>query len=222
MSAPRRQARSVARLAAVQALYQMDIAGAGVETVAREFSQYRFAGDLEDAASVLAYIRDPANASRLGIDPARIAIGGHSLGGWVTAWTAAHDDKLLGAVMISAGDLGQAGMFAKVNRKAIVDFMNDSRDGLADTDGDRMTDELVAHGAEWSFGALAPALKDRRLLVLYGDDFVTSNSLSLIKALQGAGSSRLDVGHVATDHSWSDHRIALESRVIDWLQRLLK
>ena len=47
MNPPRRQARSVARLAAVQALYQMDIAGAGVETVAREFSQYRFAGDLE-------------------------------------------------------------------------------------------------------------------------------------------------------------------------------
>ena len=42
-----RQARSVARLAAVQALYQMEAAGAGVETVVREFSDHRFGGDME-------------------------------------------------------------------------------------------------------------------------------------------------------------------------------
>lgn len=40
--APKRQARSVARLAAVQALYQMELGGAGVEAVIREFDQHRF------------------------------------------------------------------------------------------------------------------------------------------------------------------------------------
>ena len=43
----RRQARSVARLAAVQALYQMETAGAGVEAVIREFTDHRFDRDLE-------------------------------------------------------------------------------------------------------------------------------------------------------------------------------
>jgi N utilization substance protein B len=41
------QARSVARLAAVQALYQMETAGAGVEAVVREFTDHRFDGDIE-------------------------------------------------------------------------------------------------------------------------------------------------------------------------------
>ena len=36
------QARSVARLAAIQALYQMEVSGTGVETVVREFSDHRF------------------------------------------------------------------------------------------------------------------------------------------------------------------------------------
>ena len=49
MKTPVRQARSVARLAAVQALYQMDVAGAGVEAVVREFSDHRFSRDLEGA-----------------------------------------------------------------------------------------------------------------------------------------------------------------------------
>jgi N utilization substance protein B len=42
-----RQSRTVARLAAVQALYQMETGGAGVETVIREFSDHRFGRDLE-------------------------------------------------------------------------------------------------------------------------------------------------------------------------------
>jgi N utilization substance protein B len=37
----------VARLAAVQALYQMEAAGAGVEAVVREFRDHRFDTDLE-------------------------------------------------------------------------------------------------------------------------------------------------------------------------------
>jgi N utilization substance protein B len=42
-----RQARSVARLAAIQALYQMEASGAGVENVIREFSDHRFDRDLD-------------------------------------------------------------------------------------------------------------------------------------------------------------------------------
>jgi transcription antitermination protein NusB len=47
MSGSARQARSVARLAAVQALYQMETAGAGAEAVIREFCDHRFDRDLE-------------------------------------------------------------------------------------------------------------------------------------------------------------------------------
>lgn len=44
---PPRQSRSVARLAAVQALYQLEVSGAGVESVVREFRDHRFDSDLE-------------------------------------------------------------------------------------------------------------------------------------------------------------------------------
>ncbi len=42
-----RQPRSVARLAAVQALYQMETSGIGAEAVVREFHEHRFDRDLE-------------------------------------------------------------------------------------------------------------------------------------------------------------------------------
>jgi N utilization substance protein B len=47
LSGKARRARTVARLAAVQALYQLEVGGAGVEAVIREFSEHRFDRDME-------------------------------------------------------------------------------------------------------------------------------------------------------------------------------
>jgi N utilization substance protein B len=47
MTPPARPGRSVARLAAVQALYQMDVAGLGAEAVVREFHDHRFDREME-------------------------------------------------------------------------------------------------------------------------------------------------------------------------------
>ena len=156
----------------------------------------------------------------LNVDPHRIALGGHSMGGWVTVETAAHDKDLLGAVIISAGDLGNAGVGAKVARAQIVGFMESNREALAGVTGETMTDELAAHGAEWTFATAAPKLTHTRLLVLYGDDFVTADSVKLLAAIKAAGGTLAQSAHLPTDHSWSDHRIALEALVINWLQGL--
>ena len=58
--------RSVARLAAVQALYQMEVSAAGVEAVIREFSDHRFDralegddGDVEAEGATLATADEP-------------------------------------------------------------------------------------------------------------------------------------------------------------------
>ena len=47
LTSRQRRARTVARLAAVQALYQMELAGEGVDTVITEFLSHRFDSDLE-------------------------------------------------------------------------------------------------------------------------------------------------------------------------------
>ena len=47
MTVSTRQDRSVARLAAVQALYQLETTGTGVEDVIREFREHRFEQDVD-------------------------------------------------------------------------------------------------------------------------------------------------------------------------------
>ena len=47
LNSRQRRARTVARLAAVQALYQMELAGEGVDTIISEFQNHRFDGDID-------------------------------------------------------------------------------------------------------------------------------------------------------------------------------
>lgn len=180
---------------------------------------YRFAHNLEDAKAVLAYLRDPANAKALGIDPAKIVIGGHSMGGWVVAHTASQDHGLLGAVMISAGDMGTIGL--GLPRPALVQEMSQDMESLADVTPGSMADELIKNGEGWTFAKAAPGLSQTPLFVLTSDDGLAGQSDALSKAIKDGGGKQIKTLHVATDHSWSDRRIALQAAVVTWLDSLI-
>ena len=67
---------------------------------------FRFGQNPEDAKAVLAMLRKPDVAAKLGIDTRRIVLAGHSMGGWVTGMVASEDQALAGAILISAGNMG--------------------------------------------------------------------------------------------------------------------
>jgi hypothetical protein len=60
------------------------------------------------------------------------------------------------------------------------------------------------------------------MLVLTSDDGLAPGSDSLVSAIVAAGGTQVSTAHVATDHSWSDARLTLETLVIDWLEGLRK
>jgi uncharacterized protein len=178
---------------------------------------FRFAHNLQDADAVLRYLRDPANASKLGLDPKRIAIAGHSMGGWVTAHTAAHDHALLGAILISMGDMGRLGYLPHDQAVAI---MADNMEALSGVTAESMADEVKLHAKEFMVANTAAGLAQIPVLALTADDHLADDTDTLIEAVKAKGGTRVTSMHVATDHSWSDHRIALEGIVITWLAGL--
>lgn len=178
---------------------------------------YRFAQNLEDADAVLAYLRDPANATRLGVDTKRIAIAGHSMGGWVTTLTAAHDHALIGAILISAADLGA---IAGGSHKDIVALMADNMEALAGVTAESMADEVTAHAKAFGFDDAVSGLTQMPLLVLTAEDGLAPAADKLVKAIKANGGQKVTSIHAATDHGWSDHRIFLETAVINWLAEL--
>jgi len=178
---------------------------------------FRFAQNLEDADAVLAYLRDSATASRLGIDTRRIAIAGHSMGGWVVAHTASHDHELIGAVLISAGDMGRMGDLPV--EKAVAE-MADDMESLAGVTAESMAAEAKEHSKEFRMENAAAGLAQKPMLAITSDDGLVPHTDALVRAIEAKGGHQVTVIHMATDHTYSDHRIALESAVIRWLDGL--
>jgi pimeloyl-ACP methyl ester carboxylesterase len=178
---------------------------------------FRFAQNLQDADAVLAYLRDPSNAPKLGVDPKRIVLAGHSMGGWVTAHTAARDPALSGAILISMADMGLLGSRP---RPQAVAAMADDMETLADVSAESMVDELVAHGKEFVVAGTAAGLAKIPVLAITSNDQLASQTDALVAAIKAKGGARVNTAHLDTDHGYSDRRIALESIVITWLSGL--
>ena len=178
---------------------------------------YRFTQNLEDVDAVLAYLRDPANAAKLDVDPKRIALAGHSMGGWAAAKTAAHDHALIGAILISAADMGYMG---HAPRDKAIAIMADDMETLAGVTAESMADEVIANAKAFDLQSTAPRLVQIPLLVLSADDGLAPRTDMLVKSIQEAGGKNVTAIHQATDHSWSDHRIYLEATIINWLAAL--
>jgi len=177
---------------------------------------FRFDNTLADATALLAFLRDTANARRLGVDTTRLVLAGHSMGGWVTALTAARDRALAGAILISPANMGAEGA---VTREQAVALMADNMESLAGGTAETFADDLRkgADARHWS--RAVSGLSTLPMLVLTSDDGLAPGADSLVASVRRAGNRRVTVIHEATDHSWSDRRIALESAVLRWLQQ---
>jgi acetyl esterase/lipase len=179
--------------------------------------EFRFGNNLEDAKAVLAFLRDPANARTLGIDTTRLVIAGHSMGGWVTALTAAHDRGLRGAILISMADMSRLGA---APRAAVVKEMQDDMESLAGVTAESMADDLIAGSPKWHVADATAGLARLPLLLITSNDGLAPQGDALVKAVRAKGNARVTTVHYATDHSYSDKRIAVEAAVLEWLERM--
>ncbi|HLZ75602.1 alpha/beta hydrolase family protein [Phenylobacterium sp.] len=180
---------------------------------------FSFEGNLADAKAVLAYVRAPEHAKFLGVDTGKLVIAGHSMGGWVTGLTAAGDEALAGAVMISAADMGGRGAVPAA-KPMIAKSMATDMETLANTSPEKMADEIIGFSPRLSFNAdVAKGLSKKPVLIVTSDDGLAAMDDKLAAAVKADG-GRVTNLHLTTDHSYSDKRIALEAAVIRWLQGL--
>ncbi len=189
---------------------------------------FSFEHSIEDAQSALVYLRDPANAKRLRSDPSRIVLFGHSMGGMIALYTAAHDGKILAVGVISAADMAgraqaPAGSSADAKKELQAALSKAlAAEGMAPLAGctpDGLAAELVAH-PEWSLANDATGLKTTPMLIVTSDDGLAEPADKLATAVSAEGNDRVLTAHIATDHSYSDKRIEMESEVLRGLDAI--
>jgi len=184
---------------------------------------FSFTHCIEDTQAAIAYMRDPANAKNLRADPARIVLIGHSMGGFMAEFAGAQDAKIAAVGMISAANLGGMDMWAaESGHEATAEYIAASlkAEGMAPLAGctpESLAQEVLANHEQWNFAGSAAKLSSRPVLVVTSDDGLAPTNKSFVKALKKSGGAKVTALHMATDHSYSDHRIALETAVLAWL-----
>ena len=188
---------------------------------------FSFSHGIEDTAAALEYLRQPENAARLRLDPARVVLIGHSMGGFMAVQGGAADARVMAVGLISAADLaGRVPLtLTKEMEPQVMQGLSKGyeREGMAPLVGctpEGLARDTIANAAAWRFAGHAAALKARPLLIVDSDDGLLPANAMFAAALRTAGNERVKTLHLATDHSYSDQRLALGEAVVQWLNGL--
>jgi pimeloyl-ACP methyl ester carboxylesterase len=188
---------------------------------------FSFGHGIEDTTAALAYLREPAVAKQLRLDPAHIVLIGHSMGGFMVVQAAAADPGVEAIGIISGADLGAGYLGLQrdntdpvAQRKLAAVLGGQGMAPLAGCTPKGLASEVAAHATQWAFPARARGLKDRAVLVVTSDDGFAGMGDAFVNALQHAGATQVTTLHLATDHAYSDKRIELSQAVLAWLSRL--
>jgi pimeloyl-ACP methyl ester carboxylesterase len=180
---------------------------------------YSWSNVLADAARAVAAAPglDPS------LDPARVAVVGHSLGGFAALHTAAQDPSVRAVAALASFDFGAVSQEPDVVLQQARAMFGSDLLPLRGTSGDALFAEMCAAGAAWRLADLAPRLADRPvLLVGAANDTVAPPARHHAPLVTAYAQVRgFEPVSLPSDHAFSGHRVALTRTVVDFLDRVL-
>ena len=180
--------------------------------------QYRLAHLPEDAESVLNYMK--AEHKALGIDPQRIFLLGHSMGGFTTFELLSRRVPMAGAVLMAPCDIEY--MYAE-DRAAFSALVDGTEDYFRMDSSRIFYEECAAHTEDWRFTSFAqkadPAVP---LLFVGGTDDVTcspEHHISPARDILLQRGAEADCVILEDGHCFDSHRCGLITVIAEWLAK---
>lgn len=182
---------------------------------------FSFAHVVEDAEAAHDWLVAPAQRERLRIDPARVVVAGHSMGGFAATLAAAARPGVAGVLLLDAWNpgLGAKTLPAGVDEAAVAAFLARNMAPLSGTSGAALAAEYLASKDRFDLTAYAGQLATRPVLSLVATRGLAAENKALTAAMQAASPARFEVQEWPTDHSFSDARIRLIATSLDWLRQ---
>lgn len=183
---------------------------------------FSFGNAIEDGRSALDFLTTPTSIARFEIDPARIVIAGHSLGGFVALRTAAEAAyRIIGVAALSAINLRTLGVLSRTPEGyEMVVELGKTEAPVAGTTMEKLLDELQHHQDEWDFLQSAAALHATPVLVVEAGDYCRAENQELVLRLVEAQNGHVTKRFIDTDHDFTSGRVALATEVLIWLRTI--
>jgi pimeloyl-ACP methyl ester carboxylesterase len=190
--------------------------------------EFSVSNALEDVARALELVKNGDWAEKFRSDPERVALVGHSFGGFLGAITTAEDPDIACFTFIAGANLGAFGLAARADDRVRLGLESllgsdmDTSGGPVNGDVGLVVDEIVERAEAWDLRSRASALSTRPLLLVAGErDEVLpkpEHHDPFLAALHKAGAEQVTEWVINDDHAISANRIDLAQGLIDWQQ----
>jgi len=180
---------------------------------------FSFAHALEDVAAALEYVRSDSSVAAFRIDPKRVSLVGHSMGGWLALMGAAADSSVACTVALDFWNVGDDGRRMRSDREldstytAYASWLTEPGGPLNAGGASSLSAEMKSQGEQWD--PIGSALKLRGRPVLLISTTANETHPKLVAALR-AGRTELTALQWNTDHGFSDRRVELGSTITHW------
>ena len=183
--------------------------------------EYGIANAIEDVEAAIAFAASPAFAEAHRADPARIALVGHSMGGFLALAAGSEQSAVSCIGSIAGANLGRMAVADTATADAAARRLDAMSGPIRGNPGARLVAEIAENALAFDTTRRAPRLATKSLLLVAGTrDRVTPPEVHhdpLEAALVAAGARRLRVARLDADHAFSPRRVALARNVVDWL-----
>lgn len=190
---------------------------------------FSWSNALEDVQAALAFLRSQEARKQYRLDPDRIALAGHSLGGWLALMTAAGEPAVGCVAGLMPGNFGHYArqvIESEEARAAAVAALgasiSEASGPVRGTSGEALTAEVIQHVHAYDLLSHAEALSEQVLLLIGAtqDQLVplAENHEPLVRALRKAGADRLTEVVLDTDHYFVTKKVAIARILLGWLR----
>ena len=174
---------------------------------------FSFANCVEDVASAVAFCKQQAQT--LHIDTARLALFGHSMGGWVALKALAQQPGIKKAIILSPMDIYAVAAMSKTPSDTGFETYVAGLFMLHNTSGHALLAAVQANSAAYELTAEAVPLRTKQLVFL--DE--NRRNEQWIKTIGAANKASFRYEVWDTDHPFSNKRIALTKAVLTFLNK---
>jgi uncharacterized protein len=177
---------------------------------------FSFLHCIEDADAEVDFLLDPKNDAQYRIDPNRVIVIGHSMGGFMAASAAAHNPKVKAVVLLSAWNVGAPRPSEAEEARALASGENLAP--IAGTNGATLAHEEFTHRTELDLLHLARSIAPRPVMIVTANDKSDQFAIPFVAALHSAADLHVCKSHFETDHSYSGKRLELTEAVLAFLK----
>jgi pimeloyl-ACP methyl ester carboxylesterase len=189
--------------------------------------KFSWSNCLEDVHSAIDFVMSDESAERFRIDPNKIVLAGHSMGGFAALRTSVDYPELKYIASFAGFNFGYFAKLISANSEFYdlsLERMQDNAEIFSNINPSKLLDEMITCSDNFDLINFADELAQKCILCIKAkyDTLAPAeiHSKPLLNALKKNGAKRLIGLEIESGHSFSDSRIKLTQMLINWLDKI--